>query len=178
MKKLILVLLIVITAGCKNENKAEEQNTQAQTAEVEEPIKELIIEFQFKTNQEDEFKLMLNDIIKDDFQKKNIHILEKVIPTTSAESMTANFGENISNNFQFNLGNKVPKEVEIFSMNVSYGSNSVQITPQNINDYFAVNNKYVQYDTVTNTLKTMKVEGRHFPTILMRSKTLRTLRGE
>lgn len=177
MKKLVLVLLIMISAGCKNENKADEQNKEAQTVVVE-PKKELIVQLEFKTNQEDEFKLMLNDIIKDDYQKKNIHILEKVIPTTSAESMTANFGENISNNFRFNLGNKVPKEVEIISMNLSYGSNSVQITPQNINDYFAVNNKYVQYDTVTNTLKTSVVDGKHFPTIVMRGKTLNTLRGE
>ena len=178
MKKVIVVLLIMAVFSCKTENKDNVANQSSPATEVSDEKKELIINIGFMTNKADEFKLMLNNILNDEFQRKNIHIIEKVIPTTVEETINANFGENISGDFQINLGNKIPKEVEITSMHLAYGNNTIQIAPENLNDYFAVNNKYVQFDTVRKVLKTSMVDGKHFPTIIMRKKTLNALQQE
>ena len=162
--------------ACKNEKPAEE--AESNPVVEAEPVKEFVVEMNFKSNTEDEFKLMLNNVEVDEFQRKNIHVLEKVIPTTSEESLSANFGENYSTDFQINLGNKTPKEVEFISMTVKYGDRAIQISRQNLNEYVAVNNKYVAYDSISGILKTSMVDGRHFPTVIMRKKTLRSLAEE
>ena len=173
MKNTLLIILLISLISCNNAEKKEDKASVINNEAP--PKKELIVSMEFKTNKEDDFKLMLNNIVYDEFQRKNIHILETVMPSSGVESLTANFGENISNEFQFNLGNKVPKEVEVISMTLSYGDNVINVTPNNINDYFAVNNKYVTFDSETAILKTLEVEGKHFPTVVMRQKTLNQL---
>lgn len=176
MKNVFYLFIALVVFGCKEDRKAAQKANNVEQA-VEAP-NVFIVKMSFKTNKEDEFKLMLNNVIIDEFQRKNIHIIEKVTPTSSIDELTANFGENISYDFQLNLGNKIPKEVEIISIDLFYGGNSIHVTPQNINDYFAVNNKYVQYDTLTNKLNTIKVEGKHFPSVVLRKDALNILIGK
>ena len=175
MKNTLLIVLLMSLISCNNAEKKE--NKTSVTNNETPPKKELIVSMEFKTNKEDDFKLMLNNIVYDEFQRKNIHILEKVMPSSGVESLTANFGDNLSNEFQFNLGNKVPKEVEVFSMTLSYGDNTVVIGPENIGDYFEVSKKFIKYDTTSGKLITIKVNGNHTPSLYMRGKTLDKLKG-
>ena len=75
MKKLVFILLIAAVA-CKNEPK--ETPEEPTTTETEVVDKELEIVMNFKTDTAGEIKLMLNNVEVDDFQRKNIHVIEKV----------------------------------------------------------------------------------------------------
>ena len=67
----------------------------------------------------------MNSIIVDDFQKKNIHIIENVSPTNIIDVISASFGvNNISNKLQISLGNKEEKVVAIESIILSLKSSA------------------------------------------------------
>ncbi len=172
MKKFLLILL-VITVACKTEPK--EVPEEPIPEKVVEPIKEFEVIVNFKSNKDDEFKLMLNNVIVDEFQRKNIHVIEKVIASSESENITATFGENnISKNFNFHFGSKQIKEVEIESISFSYGTNNLSIDGSELAEYFSIN-KYITLDTVSNILKTKRVDGKHNPTIILKRKYIKTL---
>lgn len=170
MKKILLILVLISVISCKNEPKEEAKNSNPEN--VVESTKELEVIVNFKTNKEDEFKLMLNNVKVDEFQRKNIHIMEKVVPTSGIETITANFGENnMSTVFYFNLGNKEPKEVEIESLSFKYGEKSISISPDQLEEYFAFN-KFVTLDSVSHIFKTSKIDGQHYPNLIFKRKHL------
>ena len=175
MKKLFFVLIILIV-GCKSETK--ESPVENEQAVVVEQIKELKVVVNFKTNKEDEFKLLLNNVPVDEFQRKNYHVVEKVMPTSTTETFTAYFGENnISPNFHFNLGVKDNKEVEIESMSMSYGSNSLMISGAELTEYFIIN-EFITQDSITNKLTTQQIDGRCYPALFLKRKTYNALTKE
>lgn len=164
MKKLsfvVLILLFAITACKNNEDKQEKENKVE--VEVVAP-KQLIVNFNFKTNKADVFKIMMNNIQVDELQKKNIQIFENVIPSSSQDKITAKFEDgNMSKNIVVHLGNKEVKEIEISSVEISYGDNYISIkTPQDLDKYFAFN-KFIEKDLTSNKLKTITVNGQHNP---------------
>lgn len=171
MRSSTLVILVLLFISCN-----QPKNNKSKSNEPIQPQKkEFIVTFEFKSNSDGDLKLMMNNIIIDEFQKKNIHIIEKIVANSRPESLTANFGENFSYDFKINLGNEKPKEIEVVSMIVSYGQKEIAITPQNIEDFFAVNNKYISYDQESGILITKRIEGNHFPSIIMRRKVLEQL---
>lgn len=172
MKKLFFVLIILIV-GCKSETK--ESAVKNDPAVVVEQIKELKVVINFKTNKEDEFKLLLNNVPVDEFQRKNVHVIEKVMPTSTTETVTAYFGENnISPSFNFNLGVKDNKEVEIESISMSYGPNSISMSGAELSEYFTIN-KYITQDSTTNKLTTQRVDGKYYPAMILRRKAYNAL---
>lgn len=175
MKKLFFVLIILIV-GCKSETK--ESPIENEQAVVAEQIKELKVVVNFKTNKEDEFKLLLNNVPVDEFQRKNVHVIEKVLPTTGTETITATFGENnISPNFNFNFGVKENKEVEIESISMSYGANTVTMSGAELSEYFTIN-KYLTQDSITNKLTTQRIDGKYYPAMILRRKAYNALTKE
>ena len=178
MKNVVLVLLISIALlACKNNSK-EDQSTN--TAKQEDKVrKELVVVLNFKTNKKDVFRIMLNNIIVDDLQKKNIQIFEEVIPSSAVDKISAKFDpENISNQILINLGNKEVKKVEIENVFVSYGQNQVNIkTPQEMEEYLNFN-KFIDRDPSSTTLQTKKVDGRHNPIINLKRSLINLLKKE
>lgn len=178
MKKVLLVLLISIAlVACKNNSK-EEQATEIAKQEEKER-KELVVIFNFKTNKKDVFRIILNNIIVDDLQKKNIQIFEEVIPSSSIDQITAKFDpKNISNKILINLGNNEVKKVEIENIFVSYGQNQVNIkTPKEMEKYL-IFNKFIDRDSSSTILQTIKVEGRHNPAIIFKRNVINVLKKE
>jgi len=171
MKKLLLVLLLVSAFACKTENKEENKS---QTV-VEKPVNELIVTINYKTSIDDEFKLSLNNVKVDDFQRKSIVITEKVTKTTNPDKVVANFGENFSKGFTINFGPKQVKEIEIQSIDFSYGANSLSIPPADLQKYFRFG-KHITLDKESNTLKTQKVDGRHVPLIFLKQNAVNILK--
>lgn len=175
MKNIILVVLIALfTFSCLNEQKKESKPIEVEKVKEKEIKKEFIVKINFKTNKEDSFKLMLNNIVVDEFQSKNILITERVAPSSNFESITANFGENISKGFRVNLGNKEVKEVEISSIEISYGENKLSINANELNSYFTFD-RFVNYDTISNKFKTKRVDGKHTPTITLKTRKINLL---
>lgn len=172
MKKLFFVLMLLIVS-CKSETK--ENPIEKEQVAIEEQIKELKVVVNFRTNKEDEFKLLLNNVSVDEFQRKNIHVIEKVMPTSTTESFTATFGENnISPNLNLNFGVKDNKEVEIESINMSYGENTLMISGSELSEYFTIN-KYITQDSITHKLTTQRIEGKYYPALILRRRAYNAL---
>lgn len=176
MKGIVKVLIAgsLIFMSCKNT--AEEPQIEEEKAA---PEAKLIVDFSFKTDQQDVFRIMLNNIEVDELQKKNIQFFEDVTPSSNFESFHAEFdANNISNNVIINLGNKSVKNVEIESIKVTYGDNEIiASTPVQITEYFALN-KFVTIDSVSSTLSTNRVDNQHFPAISLRLKSINYLKKE
>jgi len=164
MKKIsILLFLALVLFSC--ENRTDKQKQQKEIVEIEDK-KELIIEMYFKTNKEDTFKFLMNNIKVDEFQSKNIQILEKVSPSTAVDQMSFNFENNKPNSFIINLGNKHPKEVTIKNIVVKYGENIVEINKSNFKRY-TVPNKFIEINE-EGTLITKKIDGKHNPSLVLK----------
>lgn len=171
MKKLLIVLLLISVSACKTDTK-EQNNSQAA---IEKPVNEFIVKLNYKTNHKDEFKLSLGNVKVDEFQRKNIQIIEKVSKTTSIDKIVANFGENFSKKFNISFGGKKVKEIEIQSIELTYGKNNLIVGPSDLEKYFRLS-KYITLDSINNTLKTQKVDGRHLPLIYLRQNAINTLK--
>jgi hypothetical protein len=173
MRKIVLVFFIAsIGLACKNEQKSSEKPVDIE--QVKEKKKEFIVTMSFKTNKEDSFNLRLHNIVFDEFQTKNITITEKVSSSSGYDSLTANFGENISNSFSITFGNKEVKEIEIASMSISYGDKIIEVSPENVSNYF-VFTKYISQDTISKKLVTKKIGNTHTPTIILKGRQLQNL---
>ena len=163
MKKLSVFIAIIFMLNCKQEPTA---SLESIVKVVEDP--ELILNMEFKTNKEDVLIVSLNEIKVDEFQSKSIHVSEKVIPTTASDHISVNFGpNNLSRKLVIDLGSKELKEFEIVSLSFQYKDNIVEISPNEIEHYFALS-KFSELDKATNKIKTQKVEGIHFPKLYLR----------
>ena len=175
MKNIFLVVLVVFLSVACKEKPSESTAISSVEKTQEEPFKELLIVINFKTNKADTFKLMLNNIEVDDFQKKNIHIFEDVISTNTLDVISANFGiNNISNQLHISLGNKEEKVVTIETINISYGKNSLSIESSKLKDFFFFN-KFISQDEATSEIKTKKVDGKHSPIMFIKKKAITEL---
>jgi hypothetical protein len=157
---LILSLLII---SCKNET------TPLQKADKK-PIakKELVVNMEFKTNKADELTFALNDIAVDELQKKNIQIIEGVIPTSSPDKFQGNFGEgNISRKFEIDLGRNELKEFQIFAISFKYGDKTINISPDELEKYFAFS-KFSIFNKESKIITTIKVDNYHLPKLYAR----------
>lgn len=173
MKKTVLVLFIAsIGLACKNDPKPIEKPADVEV--VKEEKKDFVVTMRFKSNKEDSFNLRLHNIVSDEFQTKNITITENVSASSDFDNITANFGENISKSFSITFGNKTEKEIEIASMRIAYGAKVVEISPENLSNYF-VFTKYISQDSITNKLITKKTGNTHTPTLMLKGSQLQIL---
>ena len=177
MKKIVLVCVVALLAfACKNEAK---ETTQKETKVVVKKAKsnpELKVTISFKSNKADEFKLTLNNVIVDEFQKKNVQVIEKITASNKIDELTASFGENnISKNFVIGLGNKVVKEVEIENITLTYGDNTQVIKALDLPKHF-VFNKFTSFNEAALKINTKKVDGKHAPALILKAKTLNNLK--
>ena len=178
MRKLITILTFaIISLSC---NKSEKKHSSLSEINTDSMLKKsLKLEFIYRTNKSDVFKIMMNNIEVDELQKKNIHIFEDVTPTSNNDRIIAEFdANNMSKNILINLGNKEVKEIEIINISLSYGENFYSFnTAKDINKYFAFN-RFVDTDEDSKILKTKKIDGKHNPAIVLRQNLIRLLNKE
>lgn len=164
------MLMTIIACNNTKENKSSKAEVTNNQQQAEPNEKELKLTMKFKTNKKDEFTFMMNEISVDEFQTKNIHLVEKVSPTSTTDQIIGNFGpSNISNKMIISLGRKEPKELEIISINFEYGQSSVNISPEQLSDYFGFS-KYSVLDSTTYKIKTIRVDNQHNPRLYVRKK--------
>lgn len=172
MKKIVLLAVALTILACNNEQKAVDKPTvEEQVIEVK---KEFIVKMNFKIDKSDTFGFVLYNIVTDEYQKKWIQINEKVVLSNNIETIKANFGDNISKSFRISFGNKEEKEIEIETIEVSYGERIILIEPNELNKYFKLN-EFITQDTITNKFRTKKVGGKHNPIIYLKAKYLSEL---
>lgn len=174
----IIFSLVALFVACKEE-KPSNKVIEPTPINIEKANQDFNVNFSFKTNKKDVFKIMVNNIAVDELQKKNIHIIEEVVPTTGADKISANFGaNNFSNSVLINIGNKELKEVEIIDITLSFGKNQISLkTPEDQNKYL-VFNKFIEKDSTSNTLRTKRVNGAHNPVIYFKRNLINFLRKE
>ena len=170
MKKYILLIsVVIITVACKNSENSD-RNATVLSNKTKLADKELEVVMEFKTNQDGEIKLMLEDIKIDEFQTKNIHLIEQVYPSTDVDKIVGKFGyNNISNKMIISLGNEKEKEFEIISLQFKYGEKIVNIAPKNLNKYFGFS-KFTVFDSSASKIKTIRVDNAHYPRLYVKKK--------
>lgn len=176
MKNAIYVLIfVVIIFGCNEQKTHVLQETEVNKVQE----KSLSIDFKFKTSEADEFKIMMNNIKVDEFQKKNIQIVENVIPSTTEDKIVAKFDpNNISKQVVISLGNKVEKEVTINSILISYGDKHFNLkSPEDFNANLLFN-KFIVRDSSSNTLTTKRIDGKLNPTFRIKNSLINQLQSE
>nr|WP_321233983.1 hypothetical protein [uncultured Psychroserpens sp.] len=168
MKRAVLVFIVLCFISCKEaKNEKELKNTHKEQ-------KELIITLGLKTDTEDVFKIVMDNIIIDEFQKKNIVIRETLPVISNFENITANFGaNNFSNNIHINLG-KQTKTVKFNSIEITYGGKVLTINSDNFNEYLRVN-KFVEFNKIDFNIVTKKVDKNHNPQIILKPSALKLL---
>ncbi|MCK8481783.1 hypothetical protein [Psychroserpens algicola] len=173
MIRIYLFVLLLTVCSCKEESKTEQQGQTVSSTITEKTLKELEVVIEFKTDKTDEFKLMLNNITVDEFQTKNIHVIEKVEPSTSIEVLKANFGKgNISKTFIINFGNKEVKTITLKTITLFYGGKTIVIQPHQMSEYFSFNKSIIQEGDV---LKTVKNNNKHLPVLVLKHKIINEL---
>ncbi|HCY80297.1 MAG TPA: hypothetical protein DHV22_01140 [Xanthomarina gelatinilytica] len=176
-KSYLIIVLAILSFSCNNVEKSKKDTDQS--SKKLDVVKKLSVSFNFKTNKADVFKIMMNNIVVDELQKKNIEIFENVIPSSNVDAIVAKFDPgNMSNNIVFHLGNKTIKEVEIKSILVSYGNNQYNIsTAKDLSKYF-VFNQFIERDSLSKKLIIKKVDGKLFPFFTMKQNLIKLLKGE
>lgn len=172
-----LLVLICLCISCNTSEKKTSNISEIESTQIE--SRSLIIEFKFKTNKPDVFKIMMDNIEVDELQKKNIHVFENVTPTSKEDKIIAKFdANNMSKNIIINLGTKEIKEVEIINISISYGDNHYSFdTLNDIKKYFAFN-RFIDVSEDNKKIKTKKVDGKHNPAISVRQNLIRLLKKE
>ncbi|MDA8591356.1 hypothetical protein N9L09_00145 [Flavobacteriaceae bacterium] len=172
MKKIAFILFLSL---CMFACKSEEKPSDKAQVEVPKKEKEWIVNVTMKSNKSDYFKLMMNNIEIDEFQTKNIHVIEKMEPTSSYETINARFGaNNISKTFKIFLGSKEVKELDIKSIDIAYGDKSIFMNSSQITNNFNLN-KFVEQDSVTMKIKTKRVDGKYYPVMVLKRKVINQL---
>ena len=163
---------MILFINCKEStDKQEYSNTPKQTEEIS---KQLEIRFSFKTSKTDVFKIMMNNIEVDEFQKKNIQIFETIPPSSQFENIIAKFDEgNMSKNIVFSLGNNEVKEIIIENIIISYKNKDINISTSEDIAKFLKFNKYVEADSSNKLIKTKKVNGKHSPAFTFSKKLIK-----
>lgn len=167
--------MILLTVCCNKNN----QQTNSEKSESNSFEKSLEINFNFKTNKADEFKLMMNNIEVDELQKKHIHITENVEPSSNDDYIVANFDpDNISKQIVIQLGSKIEKEVIINGILISFGDKTVNLnSPEDFNKHL-VFNKFIERDSTSNKFITKRIEGKLNPTIRLKNSLINQLERE
>lgn len=175
MKKIVLGTLLILTFACQKE--AKEQKIVNNIEEIKEIKNEFIVKIAYKTDKADTFQLVLYNIVEDEFQSKWIQVNEKVNITDNTETLTVNFGDNISNNFRINFGNKEEKEVEIEYIEISYGEKAIIVSSSEMHNYFKFN-EYVSQEANTNKLITTKINEKLNPIIYFKVEHFKKLQSK
>jgi len=137
-------------------------------------LKEIVVKIVLKTDTEDVFKIMLNNIEVDEFQKKNIIVKETIPVTSDYDNMTASFGfNNFSHNIIINLGEKL-KKVSFNSIEISYGKNKLTINNENYKHYLKAN-KFVDIDNNSFKIVTKRIDGKHNPVLIAKKNIFNNL---
>ncbi|MDG1660874.1 MAG: hypothetical protein P8H40_05805 [Winogradskyella sp.] len=169
---LLFLVIFVLNFSCKENT----SHTQIENKKPHADEPSLSVEFVYKTNKTDVFKIMMNNIKVDELQTKHIHITENVIPTTSNDVIEANFDpNNLSKQIVLHLGNKTEKSVTINRILISYGDiffdlNSVQDFNKHL-----VFNKFIIRDSTSNKLSTKRIDGKLNPTIRIKNSLINQL---
>lgn len=164
MKKFLLVLLcLTLFTSCKNEK---DSNTKGTIVSVVEPSR-LQLKINCKSDKPDVLQCAFNRIEFKNNREGNYIITDKI--ATSQESKLYNFemfDDNIVTLLQVKFG-KQEKNVVVDNIILKYGKTIITIKGNEIDKYFAFN-KFIEYSPENSIIKTLKIDGKHFPSMTLK----------
>lgn len=170
---LITLIFLVLNLSCKDTNVEKKPSVEYNKVVP----KQLVIDFNFRTDKQDEFTISMLNIEVDKLQKKSIEISEYVMPSTNYDKIIAKFDSgNLSKDIIVNLGNEVEKSVEIKNISISYGDNAINLSNPSDFEKHLVFNKFIERDSLSKILKTKRLNGRLNPTIRVKRHTINLLK--
>lgn len=171
--KATLLLFSLLIVSCKEQsNKAKKETVEAVPLK-----KELIIDFNFKTDVEDQFAILINDIKIDEFQSKSVSIKETVYPSTGLENIHAKFDPNNLSNVLLITFGRTLKNVFFENLKFQYGNNIIVIDKNNFDDYMTAN-KYLEYNKESSIFTAVEENGYTDPVIFAKQNLIDFLSKE
>lgn len=172
-------MFALILTGCKEDVKTEpsgESNVQAESTNIIKKEPNLVLNFNIKTSEPDEFSIKANDVFLNNNQFMDIKIKQKLNFNELDKNIKFEFPDRTIPDYQLmiSLGIKKPKEVEVKYISIEYGDTFFDIPSDKVNDYFTLN-KFIEYSPETGIIKTKKVDGQHNPLMFVRRKILDSL---
>ncbi|WP_460220435.1 hypothetical protein [Psychroserpens sp. MEBiC05023] len=163
-QKYIILLLFSLLSCQENPN-----SNKVLAKEVSVP--NFIIKIEISTDTEDDFKIMFNNIIIDEFQSKNVQVKERIPTSTGYESIVASYyGNNTSNDLRIILGIK-SKKVKFKKIDISYVDKNLVIDNDNFNNYFRFN-EFISLDDTTFTFTVTNPSNNHTPVIFAKKRLI------
>ena len=171
MKKLILVFICFTTllVGCKVE---EEKKS---VVIKPEPIKKTVrlkIKFNYNSSVKDKLECLFSQIDLDNNQNA-YYVVNENISDESGDITFQMPGDDIPLVLILRLG-ATPKEIAITNMVLSYEDKEVIVDGHNLEKYFTFN-EYITYDSENQTIKTNKINNKHYPQLTLRRNFINEL---
>lgn len=173
----LIFLLALSFCSCLEHN--DSKNDEKDIKETNKSAKKLTFEIDLETSSADDFMLFANDVFINNGQFMNIGITQKLNMNETSKKMKFEFPENVKPDamLAFGLGTKAPKEVIIRNIDFSYGDAVFHVGEKEVSNYFSFN-KFIEYDSITNTIKTKKVDNNLNPLLFLRRKILDSIQKE
>lgn len=176
--KVIITLFFVVLTAC-NEDKSSNKNQDSSSGPEPDKVEnKLIFDVHIETTQSDEFAFFANDVFLNNSQFMYISIRHKLNNNETVKDLHFEFPKNIKPDRQvgFSLGSNNVKDVNITEATLSYGGTKFTIIADNLMDYFTAN-KFVEYDSITKTVKTKRVDNKYNPLLFVRQRILDSIQN-
>ena len=169
MKKFILVLFcIALTVSCK-----EEEPKTIVVKEVEK-IDKLNLKLDYQSATADILQVVFNKIELQNNRDGNYTITETLKASDASKELNFEMsGDYITTVVQVKFGKK-PKKVKIENITLNYKDVVFKIEGSKLDQFFTFN-KFIKYDAATSTIQTMKVDGKHTPSMTLRKGRIKKL---
>ena len=179
MKNFLLIVLCFATIiSCKKEEKKEDVKPIVSEVKVpEKKASKLKLKIQYKTQTEGIVQCVFNKIeLEDNNQEGNFIVTEKLKADNKLHELSFKmFGDHITRLIQLRLGKK-PKQIVFDNIILEYEATKVVINGKDLDKYFNTN-KYIKYNSEASSLETMKIDGKHSPTLTLRQQVIKKLFG-
>lgn len=157
----LFILFFLSLASCQNSNNNEEDNS----LENKENLKKtLTIEIDYISNKDDTFRMIYNKTLFND-QLIDLTINNHITAKKKSQKLTFQMPiKGRPKSISLGLGNEEEKEIIFKKVTLKFEDNIFEIHQKDIKKYFTFN-KYVSFDSSTNTLKTKRINNLHSPVI-------------
>ena len=173
MKYIKVILILMLVSACKNDKdvskEAEETIVETMKSDSE---KKIVIEVTLKTDQDG---LFYTNFVNAGPNNKSVVKYQKLTSSNEFQKFRGELDLTINQvpeRIILYLGQETPKTINIKEVVLSSGN--VEIKGSDISKYF-VPNSFVEYFKGTDSIKTIKVDNRHIPTLTLNTKTLDSL---
>lgn len=157
----LCILFFLSLISCQNKNNNQLNNS---LEDLENLKKTLIIEIDYISNKDDTFRMIYNKTLFNN-QLVDLTINNHITVSKMPQKLTFKMPiKGRPKSISLGLGNEEEKEIIFKKVTLKFEENIFEIYQKDIKKYFTLN-KYVSFDSSTNTLITKRINNLHSPVI-------------